>query len=55
VVRSQVREKWNLQIIPANGGEAVAVPFAEPPGRMVVIAIDRTGQESEPAAAFGEK
>jgi uncharacterized lipoprotein YddW (UPF0748 family) len=48
VVRSKKGEKWDMRIVPAEGKEA-RVTFAEQPMRVVVTAIDRSGNESTPA------
>jgi uncharacterized lipoprotein YddW (UPF0748 family) len=49
VVRSRSAGKWAVQIHPARGDTAVVLPFTDRPEQVVVTAVDRVGNESEPA------
>ncbi|MFO0810937.1 MAG: family 10 glycosylhydrolase [Gemmataceae bacterium] len=50
VVRSKTGGKWAVRFQPADGTKPVAIAFAEPPETVLVSAVDRIGQETEPTA-----
>ncbi len=48
VVRSLSGGKWDVRLVPADAAKPVTVPFAAAPEKVIVTAVDRIGQETEP-------
>jgi uncharacterized lipoprotein YddW (UPF0748 family) len=48
IVRSHIGGKWESAIHPANGAKAVTIPVSEAPERLLISAVDRIVQETEP-------